>query len=342
MSITSINSAAALTVSYAKLKREAANSSPADQLVAANPLTDAVKRPQVQSTPPLPPVVQPQGLVNSGSAYMGNLNGDGKIDIDDLMLMIGEFGKTDSIADLNCDGKVDGADLSILQNNWGDVDPNRIKKQYSGHDFGDINGDGQVNVDDLLQVINHWGKTDRQAEDKINADINGDGVVDEKDMHIVMGYWHQDVNHIADMINKKNGIANKDEQSKPLFTEVKPLPVASDDAASRPNPKPLAVEETASRPHPKPLAVDDTARQHPARRPHKFPERLDANTLSKPDETSKPRPFQFVHRTPQESPEVDLAAAEAYRKAKADALAGSTVAQNSKDATASALLDALA
>lgn len=54
----------------------------------------------------------------------GDLNGDNKVTISDLSILLSNFNKTGDTADLNGDGKTTIADLSILLSNWG--------KTYSG------------------------------------------------------------------------------------------------------------------------------------------------------------------------------------------------------------------
>lgn len=54
----------------------------------------------------------------------GDLNGDNKVTISDLSILLSNFNKTGDAADLNGDGKTTIADLSILLSNWG--------KTYSG------------------------------------------------------------------------------------------------------------------------------------------------------------------------------------------------------------------
>lgn len=49
----------------------------------------------------------------------GDINGDGKVTINDLSLLLNNWGKTTSVGDVNGDGKVTINDLSILLNNWG-------------------------------------------------------------------------------------------------------------------------------------------------------------------------------------------------------------------------------
>jgi uncharacterized protein (DUF2141 family) len=49
------------------------------------------------------------------------------------------------IGDLNGDGRVDGNDLGILLASWSNAGP------------GDLNGDGVVNGDDLGILLGAWG-----------------------------------------------------------------------------------------------------------------------------------------------------------------------------------------
>jgi hypothetical protein len=49
-------------------------------------------------------------------------------------------------ADVNGDGEVDVADLLIILALWGSAEP-----------LGDVNGDGIVDVQDLLEVLSAWG-----------------------------------------------------------------------------------------------------------------------------------------------------------------------------------------
>ena len=51
--------------------------------------------------------------------------------------------------DANGDGAVDLSDLLDVIGNWGG----------DGSEGGDVNGDNAVNLDDLLEVIGNWGSS---------------------------------------------------------------------------------------------------------------------------------------------------------------------------------------
>ena len=49
---------------------------------------------------------------------LGDINGDGCINGQDLSLVLGNWGQFGGIGDVNEDGTVDGADLSLVLGNW--------------------------------------------------------------------------------------------------------------------------------------------------------------------------------------------------------------------------------
>jgi hypothetical protein len=51
-----------------------------------------------------------------------DINGDGIVNVSDLLIVIGYWGTTDSPADLNFDGIVDVTDLLIVVGNWGECE----------------------------------------------------------------------------------------------------------------------------------------------------------------------------------------------------------------------------
>ncbi|HEX5395376.1 MAG TPA: choice-of-anchor Q domain-containing protein [Candidatus Saccharimonadales bacterium] len=54
-----------------------------------------------------------------GSSVTGDINGDGKVDITDLSILLSNYSTTNGSADLNKDGTVNILDLSILLSNYG-------------------------------------------------------------------------------------------------------------------------------------------------------------------------------------------------------------------------------
>jgi hypothetical protein len=57
------------------------------------------------------------------SNLVGDINGDGKVDITDLSIMLTDWGTNNASADLNHDGTVNVFDLSLLLDHWGQTAP---------------------------------------------------------------------------------------------------------------------------------------------------------------------------------------------------------------------------
>jgi hypothetical protein len=57
--------------------------------------------------------------VAGGATTPGDINGDGNVDVDDLLILLGDWGESGSDADLDGNGTVDVDDLLILLANWG-------------------------------------------------------------------------------------------------------------------------------------------------------------------------------------------------------------------------------
>lgn len=70
--------------------------------------------------PRRPTLADGRALSERLSAIPGDLNGDGRVDFDDLLLMAEAFGRrgVNLAADLNGDGVVDAADLDLLRENY--------------------------------------------------------------------------------------------------------------------------------------------------------------------------------------------------------------------------------
>tara|TARA_X000001036_G_scaffold85136_1_gene77244 strand:+ start:54 stop:1082 length:1029 start_codon:yes stop_codon:yes gene_type:complete len=62
------------------------------------------------------------GIIECVSNCAGDFNGDGYVDVSDLLAIIDQWGLTDSSADLNFDGIVDVSDLLIVIGNWGECE----------------------------------------------------------------------------------------------------------------------------------------------------------------------------------------------------------------------------
>jgi hypothetical protein len=72
------------------------------------------------SGPRRPTIADGRALAERLSAIPGDLNGDGRVDFEDLLLMAEAFGRrgVNLAADLDGDGVVDAADLDLLRENY--------------------------------------------------------------------------------------------------------------------------------------------------------------------------------------------------------------------------------
>jgi hypothetical protein len=109
---------------------------------------------------------------------LADFDEDGKVDVGDLLLLLGEWGKEESIADLNCDGIVDDADLNYLLGAW----PPLLPCPW------DLNGDHVVDELDVDIVWEHWGDCPDPPEE-CPWDLSGDGDVDFEDVAIVEAHF---------------------------------------------------------------------------------------------------------------------------------------------------------
>lgn len=75
----------------------------------------------------------------------GDVNGDGVIDIMDVMRLVAEYGKDDGETDINKDGIVDETDIRFVEKNFLEVGPN-VKKQP-------VEKLGKKDLNDLLEAI---------------------------------------------------------------------------------------------------------------------------------------------------------------------------------------------
>jgi hypothetical protein len=106
-----------------------------------------------------------------------DLNGDGNVDVVDLLMVIASWGPcADCPADLNNDGLVNVVDLLALIANFGPC---------SGAPcVWDVTGDGVVDQSDLQQVLDSTGSCDGCPED-----VNGDGFVNGQDAAAVAKHF---------------------------------------------------------------------------------------------------------------------------------------------------------
>jgi YVTN family beta-propeller protein len=116
------------------------------------------------------PVADGIGIVQL--PLLGDIDADGDVDIDDLLLLLGVWGTGDPDADLDGDGEVGVTDLLVLLGAW---TPEGL--------LGDIDGDGDLDIDDLLLLLGAWGSTDP------DADLDDDGDVDVDDLLALLSAW---------------------------------------------------------------------------------------------------------------------------------------------------------
>jgi len=90
------------------------------------------------------------GLNDSYLNFIGDLNGDGKVDIADYNLLSQRVNQP-LAGDVNGDGIVNQADLNIISANW--------QLTNAGWAQGDLNGDGIINQLDMNILFANWLKT---------------------------------------------------------------------------------------------------------------------------------------------------------------------------------------
>ena len=60
-----------------------------------------------------------QSYFNRGKICEADIDGDGQVDVTELLMVIDQWGQMGSPADINGDGVVDVTDLLIVVANWG-------------------------------------------------------------------------------------------------------------------------------------------------------------------------------------------------------------------------------
>ena len=119
--------------------------------------------------------------VPGASACPWDLNGDGIVDVDDLLEVVHNFGPCDGEcpADFDEDGFVGASDLVALISNFGEC-------PGTGCPW-DVNGDGVVDRLDVRAVNDNMGSC--KDPDNCPWDVNGDGVVDGADVSEVATHF---------------------------------------------------------------------------------------------------------------------------------------------------------
>lgn len=84
--------------------------------------------------------------VNMDPNYAGDINGDGVIDILDIMRVVAQYGKQNDAADMNQDGIVDEQDIRFIEKNFLRVDP----EQHSKTPMEKL---GKKGLEDFLKAI---------------------------------------------------------------------------------------------------------------------------------------------------------------------------------------------
>jgi hypothetical protein len=112
-------------------------------------------------------------------ACPGDFNGDGFVNIVDLLVLLGSWGPCDAPCpvDLNGDGVVDILDFLDLLNLWG-VCPGEQECPW------DINGDGVVNALDIIALLGNLGPCDDPND--CPWDLDGDGNVGLLDLWVLL------------------------------------------------------------------------------------------------------------------------------------------------------------
>jgi len=119
----------------------------------------------------------------------GDLNGDGQVDISDMIVIMNAYQYGDDhcelAADVNGDGNFDISDtiyLSIYLWQGGDAPLAPIAP-------GDVNGDGQVDITDISILPGYLFGGNPAEVCEMGADANGDCQVDISDVSTLTGWY---------------------------------------------------------------------------------------------------------------------------------------------------------
>jgi Ca2+-binding EF-hand superfamily protein len=107
-----------------------------------------------------------------GSSWaQADLNGDGTVNVGDLMLVLSASGDSSAqrlIGDISGDGLVDAVDQDLLTASFG-----------SEYTQADVDANGSINTSDLMELLSAWGET---YGSELVGDIDGSCSVDETDI----------------------------------------------------------------------------------------------------------------------------------------------------------------
>lgn len=118
---------------------------------------------------------------------IGDVNGDGIIDYDDVERLFEYVQKKDvtiveALADVNGDGKISAQDVTLLMQIYQELETSTTSGNETAQKImGDINGDGVINNEDIERLFDYVQKKDVTIEEAL-ADLNGDGKIDTKDV----------------------------------------------------------------------------------------------------------------------------------------------------------------
>ena len=110
-----------------------------------------------------------------GQRLLGDVDGNGLVNVNDYLLMLSHNGSTHPQTDLNGDGVTNQVDVDLLTSNFGGT--------CARADLGDVDCSTVVDVNDALVVIGLQGTTDSAG------DLDGDGQVDSRDIDLLAANW---------------------------------------------------------------------------------------------------------------------------------------------------------
>jgi len=139
------------------------------------------------------------GRLDSGAAVssgpiappLGDLNGDGIVDQNDVQLFFTQWARVHSSADLDGDGVVGQSDYDLLIANWTDGAPPVPGDLVDATSFLPP-GDGRVNGADLAFLISEWGANPGSPADMVTSAtlrLPPDGIVNGADLAWLISNW---------------------------------------------------------------------------------------------------------------------------------------------------------